>query len=67
MRRHTKSSGVEFSISPHQVRQGWQVARIVYDANAPEHRARISEAVRTLLAPTQGCTDRTVTPGGIEK
>lgn len=43
---------IEFSVGPHNSRPDWRVLRVSFDAKRPDQQARVSEALRTLVAPT---------------
>jgi hypothetical protein len=44
---------MEVAIGPHNARPTWRVLRVKFDAEEPDHSARVSEALRTLFAPTK--------------
>jgi hypothetical protein len=49
MKRQADVPTVEFSISPHGQRPGWQVARIVYNAGRADHRAQVDAALVAMV------------------
>jgi hypothetical protein len=49
MRRGVASDTVEFSLGPHNARDGWEVARITYDASNPKHLAQVEAAITAMV------------------
>lgn len=50
MKRQSSSESVAFSLGPPTAREGWEVARITYDAANPAHLAQVEAAVNALVA-----------------
>jgi hypothetical protein len=49
MKRGAATDTVEFTLGPHAARQGWEVARITYDASNASHLAQVEAAITAMV------------------
>jgi hypothetical protein len=52
---HTQQAprDIEVAVGPHAARPDWRVLRVNFDASQPDQQERVSQAVRSLLAPRE--------------
>jgi hypothetical protein len=48
MKRRHSGTCVEWSVTPHPARTGWEVVRLNYDAANPQHLAQVEAAIAAL-------------------